>query len=137
MFMHIDDVVAAGRPPSARSWHMGQRVAGLQRGDDALGLAGQLERLQRLGIGDRDILRAPDIVQPRMFRPDARIIEARRDRMPFEDLAILVLQQVGAVAMQHAGPTAGQAGAMLHLFVHALATGLDPDDRDTLSSRKG
>ena len=106
---------------------MGQGMAGLERGDDSLGLAGQLKGLQCLGIGDRNILRPPDIMQPRMFRPDAGVIETRRNLMPLEDLTIGILQQIGAVAMQHAGAPAGQAGAMLHPVIDTTATGLYAD----------
>ena len=63
--------------------HMRQRMAGLQRRDDAFQLAAQLERLQRLGVGDADIFRPAHVVQPGMLRPDARIVETRpRSRSP-------------------------------------------------------
>ena len=101
---------------------------GSSAGNDALQLAAKLERLQRLGVGDADIFRAAHVVQPGMFRPDAGIVEPGRDRVALEDLAVGVLQQIGAVAVQHAGAAAGQAGAMLHPVIDALAARLDPDD---------
>jgi hypothetical protein len=58
------------------------------------------------GVGD-----AADVLQPGMFRADAGIVEAGRDRMRLGDLAVLVLQQIGAVAVQHAGFTAREGGA--------------------------
>ena len=33
--------------------------------------------------------------------------------MGFEDLTVVVLQQIGAVAVQHARPAAGERGRML------------------------
>ena len=49
--------------------------------------------------------------------------------MGLEDLAVVVLQQVGAVAVQHAGPPAGQRGGMA-AGLDAVAAGLDADHRD-------
>ena len=48
--VHHDDMV--GRQPRRDLHHMGQRMRGLQRRDDSLQLAAELERLQRLGIRD-------------------------------------------------------------------------------------
>ena len=69
-------------------------------------------------------------MQPGMLWPDAGIIQTCGYREPFEDLTIVVLQQVGAVAMQHAGATASQGRTMLHLVVDAFAACLNPDDID-------
>ena len=38
-----------------------------------------------------------------MLGADARIVEARADRMRLDNLAVFVLQQIGAIAVQHAG----------------------------------
>ena len=100
----------------------------LKRRDDAFKPRAQLERLQRLFVGDRHILRATGVMQPGMFRADARVIETGRDRKAFQNLAIIILQQIGAVAVQHTGAATSQASAMLHPVVNAFATGLDPDD---------
>src|SRR5687767_3193290 len=62
-----------------------------------------------------------------MLRPDARIIEAGRDRMPVHDLPVGVLQKIGAVAMQNAGCASTHRGAMLDA-IEAAAAGLDADD---------
>ena len=76
----------------------------------------------------------PDILQPGMLRADAGIVEAGRDRMAFHDLAVAVLQQIGAVAVQHAGRAGGQRGAML-LALEPLAAGFDADDLDRACRR--
>jgi hypothetical protein len=61
---------------------MGQMAwRAFQRRDDALSLAAELEGLQRLVVGDRDVFDAADVVQPGMLRPDAGIVEAGRDRV--------------------------------------------------------
>ena len=44
------------------------------------------KRLERLGVGDRDVLGAAGVLEPRELRADARIVEARRDRMGLANL---------------------------------------------------
>src|SRR3546814_3215641 len=51
-----------------------------------------------------------------MFRPDARIVETCRERMRLGDLAVLVLQQIGLVAVEHARTPARKACRMLSGF---------------------
>ena len=50
--------------------------------------------------------------------------------MAFEDLAVAVLQQIGAVAVQHARAAAVHRGGVAVLDVEAVAAGLDAVDRD-------
>ena len=45
-----------------------------------------------------------------MLRADSGIIEAGRDRVRFVDLPVLIHQQIGAIAVQHAGPAARERG---------------------------
>ena len=49
--------------------------------------------------------------------------------MAFEDLAVVVLQQIGAVAVQHARPAAVHRGGVAVGHVDAVAAGLDAVDR--------
>ena len=86
-----------------------------------------LEGVQRLAVHDGHIVDAAVFLEPGMFRPDAGIVETGGNRVAFLDLPVAVLQQVGAVAVQHAGPPGGQRGAML-VRVETLAAGLDADD---------
>ena len=109
--IHQDDLVLAHRRRELR--HMRQRMRRLQRRNDALGPRAKLERRQRLLVGRRHVLDAADIMQPGMLRPDARIIQPGADRVRLDDLPVIVLQQIGAVAVQHARPPAGQARGML------------------------
>src|SRR3546814_10190253 len=69
-----------------------------------------------------------------MLRPDSGIVEAGRDRMRVGDLAVVVLQQVGAVAVQHARPPAGERGRVLSAR-NAVAGRLDADDAHALVVR--
>src|SRR3546814_12225903 len=46
-----------------------QRVRRLQRRDDSLYARAQLEGVQRLPVGGRDVLGAADVVHPGMLRP--------------------------------------------------------------------
>ncbi|ENN84331.1 hypothetical protein RHSP_21270 [Rhizobium freirei PRF 81] len=87
-------------------------------------------------VHDRNIFGAADIVQPGVFRADAGIVEASRDRMTFFDLAVAVLQQIGAVAVQHAGRTGGDGCAML-IALQTLAAGFDADDLDAFVIEEG
>src|SRR5690606_31091654 len=94
------------------------------------------ERLQRLVVEDGHIVDAAGIAQPRMLRADARIVETGGDRMAVEDLAVLVLQKIGAVAVQHARPPRIHRGAML-VAAKAATAGLDADDLHVLVVEEG
>jgi len=50
-----------------------------------------VEGFERLSVSDRLIFGAANVLQPGVFRADARVIEAGRNRMCLDDLAILVL----------------------------------------------
>src|SRR5215469_764982 len=60
---------------------MRQSVRRLQRRDDTLKPAAQLEGVERLTVGDRDVFDAAEIVEPGMLRADAGIVETGRDRL--------------------------------------------------------
>ena len=51
----------------------------------------------RLVVGDAHVLGAVAVLQVGMLGADARIVEARADRMRLDDLAVFVLQQIGAL----------------------------------------
>src|SRR3546814_20677060 len=63
-----------------------------------------------------------------MLGTDAGIVEPRRDAVRLGDLAVLVLEQIGLVAVENAGATAREAGGVL--AVEAFARGFDTDDLD-------
>jgi hypothetical protein len=95
---------------SAAAWFW--CLAGFQRRDDALGAAQVVEGGQRLVVGDADVLGAADVLQPGVLGADAGVVQAGRDRMRLDDLAVVVLQQVGAVAVQHAGRRDSEAACL-------------------------
>ena len=67
-----------------------------------------------------------------MLGTDAGIVETRRNRMTLDDLAVIVHQQVGAVAVQHAGAAAGDGSRVLGLGPQAEPRRLDTVDLDLL-----
>ena len=67
---------------------MGQRMRRFQRRDDAFEPRAELEGVERLVVGDRDILDALLLVEPGMLGADAGIVEPGRDRMRVDDLAV-------------------------------------------------
>ena len=101
-------------------------MAGLERGDDALGAAARVKGRQGFVIIDGHVLRTAGILEPGMLWPHARVVQARRDRMRLLNLAIGILEQIGAVAMQHARRAGRERGRMV-AGVHSMATSLDPN----------
>ena len=78
------------------------RVRRLERGHDALGDRQQLEPGERLVVGG-ELVRGPARGRElRVLGPDARVVEAGADRVRLEDLAVFVLQEERAGAVQHA-----------------------------------
>ena len=115
---------------------MRQGVAGFQRGDDALYAGQGVKRLQRLAVGDRDIGGPAHVFQPGVFRPHAGIVEAGRDRVCLDDLAVIILDQISPVAMQDARPAGIERGRVPARFKPG-ARRLDPIDHDALVVQKG
>src|SRR3954453_8417187 len=64
-----------------------------------------------------------------MLRADTGVIQPGRDRMRFDDLAVLVLQQERAGAMQYADGAAAD-GRGMPAGLDAVAAGLHPDQAD-------
>jgi hypothetical protein len=60
----------------AQAEHLGERVRGLERGDDTFELAAELEGIKRLRVGRGEIGHAAGILEPGMLGPDAGIVEA-------------------------------------------------------------
>ena len=102
----------------------GEGVRRLDGGDDPLGRAQQAQRLHRLVVGRGDVLRAADRGEPRVLGPDARVVQAGRDRVGFDGLPVLVLEDEGSRAVQDAGAAALDRGGMAR-GVDPVAGGLD------------
>src|SRR6185436_12325762 len=71
------------------------------------------KRAEYVAVDDEDALKALAVLEPRVLRADPGIVEARRDRMRLGDLAVRVLQEIGAVAVKHAGPAGAKRSGML------------------------
>jgi hypothetical protein len=99
-------------------------MAGLQRGQDALGAGQVVEGGECLGIGDGHVLRPAGVLEPGMLRTDTGIVQPGGNGVGFDDLPVGVLHQVGPVAMQHAGLAVAQRCGMPAGF-QAVAAGLD------------
>ena len=103
----------------------------LDRAQDALGLGQHLERGHRVGVGDSAVVRAAAVAQPGVLGPDAGVVEAGADRVRVEGLAVVVLHQVAAGAVQHAGRARRQR-RRVPAGLDAVAAGLAADQRDGL-----
>ena len=58
--------------------------------------------VDRLVVRGAQDLQPPGVEESGELRPDARVVEPRRDRVRLDDLAVLVLEQVRARAVQDA-----------------------------------
>src|SRR5262245_53177444 len=93
---------AVGRQGGRQARGMGDGVGRFQGGDDALTPAEELECFQRLGVGGRGVLGAANVLEVAVLRPDARVVEAGADAMGGDDLAVRILQEIGARTVEHA-----------------------------------
>ena len=95
------------RPELAREPLGGvERVGRLERGDDALGAAQAVERLERLVVAHAHVLGAPAVGEQRVLGADAGVVEPGRDRVALGDLAPLVAQHVASAS--RAAPRRGR-----------------------------
>ena len=111
----IDDDPLIGPQRRCQLGRVGQGVAAFQRRDDALSASQRVKPRQRFLVVDGDIVDPTDILEPGMFRPHAGIIQSRRNGMRRQNLAVGVTEQIGAVAVQHTGPTRTQGGGVVSL----------------------
>ena len=74
-------------------------MAGFEGWNNAFGAAQVVEGIERFLIGDADILRAANLLQPGVLRANARVVQAGADTMGFSDLPIVILQDEGAIAV--------------------------------------
>src|SRR5918999_2822837 len=78
----------------------GDRVRGLERGDDPLQSRELAECLQRLAVGDRLVASPPRVAKLGMLRADAGIVESGGDRVRLEDLSLTVREHRGERAVE-------------------------------------
>src|SRR5215813_5747532 len=108
--IHEQDSVACQRRRETR--RVRKRVARFERRNDAFEQAAVAEGCQRLVVGNRDVLCAPAVLEPRMLGPDAWIIEAGRDRVSLFDLTVRILKKVRAVPVEHAWSPSDKRGSV-------------------------
>src|SRR5690349_19352215 len=95
-----------------------------ERGDDPFGAAEQLETVHGLLVGDGDVAGAAEVLEVRMLGADTGIVEAGGDAVRLLDLAVGILKEVAARAVQDAG-TAGGEGSGVLPAIDAPAGGFD------------
>ena len=91
---------------------MGDGMCRFKCGNDAFELGEQDEGLERFAIRGRKIFHPTHVLQPGMLRPDTGIVQPGRNGVRFENLAVAVLQQVGAGAVQNTGRSLGKRCGM-------------------------
>ena len=111
-------------------------MAGFQGGDDAFQLGAELEHFHRLIIRRGDVFGALGIVQEGVFRADAGIVQTGGDGMSVDDLPVIILQEIGLVAVEDARLAAFQRGGVLTGF-DAVAGRLDADQAHFLILDEG
>ena len=89
--------------PASRSSSAWIGVGRLQRREDALGAGQQPHTLERLVVGGAEHLQPSGLEQRGELRADAGVVEAGRDGEGLGDLAVVVLEQVRARAVEDAG----------------------------------
>ena len=101
-------------------------VGRLERRDDPLPDARQVERRERLGVGDGLVGGPAGVLQVGVLGADARVVETGRDGVRLEHLPVGVGQHVGARAVQHRDAPVREGGRVAVL----VAAGLGAPERD-------
>ena len=107
----------------------GECVRRLDGWDDAFGATEQPESGHSLIVGDGQVAGSIDAGQPRVLRANAGVIEASRDRVRLDGLAVFVLQQKTAGTMQDARSPLGD-GRGVTRSVYPIAGGFKTVQRD-------
>ena len=105
----VDDDVGVERHLRCDLDRLGDGVGRFERRHDAFGLGEQVEGGEGLPVVHRGVLHPAGVPPVRVLRPDRRIVEAGRHRMGRLDLAVVILNDLGPRAVEHAGrPAAGE-----------------------------
>src|SRR5579872_2722586 len=94
-------------------------------GDDPLTARERAICRSRRFVADGDVVHAAGVLQMGVFGTDARVVEPGGNRMRQADLALCVLQDEGASAVQHSHAPGCQTGRMLARRVEAAAGSLN------------
>src|SRR5262249_909770 len=96
----------------------------LESRDDSFKSREQVKRRQHLVVFCAGVADAAGVVQMRVFGSNRRIVEPRGNRMSRRDLTVVVLQDVGPRALQHAGASTVEPRGVLS-EARADASGFD------------
>ena len=106
-----------------------------QRRQNALCFAEFLQRFERIVVAGGNVVHATGRLQQRVLRTNARIVEARRDRVRFLHLAVVVLQDDGVSTLQYAWRAGRQRRGILAKTV-ARATRFDTDQFNVVADQR-
>jgi hypothetical protein len=81
-------------------------MSGLKGGDDSFGFSKKLETQQRFFVSRRLITSSPGCGQGGVLGSNSWIIKSRTNRVGFDYLSVLVLEEQGFGAMKNAGDAA-------------------------------
>src|SRR5262249_53165599 len=98
----IDDKDIFGQRDGSETDRFGDGVRALKCGYDAFGAREHYGCIECLLVRGGGICGAPGIVHGCMLRADGGVVESRRDRVGKRNLAVIVLQNIGEGALQHA-----------------------------------
>ena len=84
-----------------------------------------------LSVADTYVTR-PESLSQECSGPTAGIVETGRDRVAFEDLPVVVLQEIRAVAVQHAGTAAVHGGRVPVRHLEAVTARFHAEDLHAL-----
>ncbi len=91
----------------------GKGMGAFESRQDAFSLREQEKGIENLFIFDTDVLGTACFLEVGVFRPDARVIQAGGDAFCIADLAVLVLKQIGASAVQNTDSAPAEGGTVL------------------------
>ena len=106
-----------------------ERVGGLERGDDTFHAGHADKGVESLLVRHGVVLGAAKVLEERVLGSDAGVVEARGDGVRLDDLALLVLDEVGEGAVEDAGLAEGERRGVLCLLYTS------PSPRDATLSR--
>ena len=115
---------------------VGDGVGGLEGGEDALGFGHGGEGLERVGVGAGGVGRALGVVPVGVLGADAGVVEAGRAGVDAHGLAVVVLEDVGAGAVQDAGRAEGERGGVV-AEVDRSSAGLDAVELNAIIGEEG
>jgi len=107
---------------------LGDRVGGLEGGDDAFCFTEELEASESFGVGDGVELGTLGDLEPGELGANARVVETGGDGVSFRDLTPFILEKKGPESVEDAGAALAKGGGVTGL--KPLAGGFDADETD-------